>query len=201
MEVHLRALYGCPQNHTFLLGDSLEIMCWCFKPKWRLENCHCNIYQGNRWFYHWWYFSFSLSLSFLFLSSLVLLIMVLESLFNLKKKKKLMLQKELVGMVTFTESPMGSTVQGLAAYCSTEAVPVGLAMSWDVLTTSCGASKEALPLSSLQPIFARRISGSRPTMVAGAISPRNTLKCLRLLLLRLLRGRQTLSQFSIGGNN
>ena len=73
--------------------------------------------------------SLSLSLSFLFLSSLVLLIMVLESLFNLKKKKKLMLQKELVGMVTFTESPMGSTVQGLAAYCSTEAVPVGLAMS------------------------------------------------------------------------
>ena len=72
-------------------------------------------------------------------------------------------------------------------------------MRWDVLTISCGACKEALLLFSLLQISALRISGFRPIMAGGAISPRNTLRCRRLHLLKLLRGKQILCLFSIGG--
>lgn len=103
-------------------------------------------------------------------------------------------------MVIFTRWHMGDTVQGWAAYCSTEEVPVGLVMSWDVLTTSCGVSKEALPLFSLPLISVHPISGSPPIMAAGAISPKSTLRCPRPLSPRSLRGKPISSPFNTGGN-
>ena len=111
----------------------------------------------------------------------------------------LILQKELVAMGTFTRPAMGSTVLDLVPCYSTKAVPVELALSSDVLTTSCGVYKGAPQSSSLPQISVHRIMGFQQIMVAGAIFPKNTLRCLRQHLLKLQRKEQILCQFSIRG--
>ncbi|XWS54431.1 hypothetical protein CRYUN_Cryun10bG0088900 [Craigia yunnanensis] len=111
----------------------------------------------------------------------------------------LILQKELVVMGTFTKPVMGSTVLGIVPCYLTKGVPVELALRSDVLTTSCGVSKGAPQSSSLPQISVHRIMGFQQIMVADAISPRNTLRCLRKHLLKLQRKEQILCQFSIRG--
>lgn len=102
-------------------------------------------------------------------------------------------------MGIFTRRPMGSTVLDLVPSYSTKGVPVEVALSSDVLTISCGVSKGAPLSSSLPQISVHRIMGFQQITVAGAIFPRNTLRCLRQRLLKLQREKQTLCRFSIRG--
>ncbi|TYH37039.1 hypothetical protein ES332_D12G013800v1 [Gossypium tomentosum] len=89
------------------------------------------------------------------------------------------------GMGIFIRPAMGNTVQDLVPCCSTKGVHVELALRSDVLTISYGVSKGVPQSSSLLQIFVHQITGFLQIMVGGVISPRNTLRCLRLHLLKL----------------